>query len=154
MTAKALDNDPGYQPEPAYTATSNDRFDIKVINMSRAFLWDGPGDGTSPILGQEDYSPIRSAKDAIANGALWVNAAGNTGQNSWFSRNISLHKNKKNKQLEVDFDSTASTDTCNDMTLKKGQKYTFQARWKDRWGGATKDLDLHLMGPRRERWTA
>ena len=36
------------------------------------------------------------------------------------------------------------------MTLKKGQKYTFQARWKDRWGGATKDLDLHLMGPRRD----
>ena len=82
MTAKALDNNPGHQPEPAYTATSNDGFDIKVINMSRSFPWDGPGDGNSPIQKPQDYSPIRSANDAIANGALWINAAGNAGQNS------------------------------------------------------------------------
>ena len=76
MTAKALDNDPGYQPEPAYTATCNDGFDIKVINMSRSFLWDGPGDGASPLKTASNYSPIRSANDAIANGSLWVNSAG------------------------------------------------------------------------------
>ena len=148
MTAKALDNNPGHLPEPAYTATSNDEFDIKVINMSRSFPWDGPGDGTSPLQSTNNYSPIRSANDAIANGALWINAAGNAGQNSWFSRNTRLHE--ENNQLSVDFDNTADTDTCNDMTLKKGQKYWFQARWKDQWGRATKDLDLHLMGPRRD----
>ena len=119
MTAKALDNDQDYQPEPAYTATSNDGFDIKVINMSRSFLWDGPGDGTSPLEDTDNYSPIRSANDAIANGALWINAAGNAGQNSWFSRNIRLHN--QNNQLAVDFDSDVGTDTCNDMTLKKGK---------------------------------
>ena len=145
MTAKGLDNNPSYQPVPEYDPTTNDDFNIKVINMSRTFLWDGPGDGTSPLQGDTDYSPIRSADDAITNGALWVNAAGNGGEVTWFSDDIDL-----DNQLMVDFDPSEDTeDICNGIELKTTETYWFQARWKDVWPSAEKNLDLHLLRPKK-----
>ena len=53
---------------------------VDVINHSRSHLWDGPGDGTSPFVGTDNYSPINSVKDAAANDTIWVNPAGNSGE--------------------------------------------------------------------------
>ena len=44
---------------------------VQVINMSLAWTWDGPGDGTSPY----SDSPLNTVNKAVAGGAVWVNAA-------------------------------------------------------------------------------
>ncbi len=54
---------------------------LQVINFSRGTLWDGPGDGTSPA----GDSSLNSVDDAVADGILWVNAAGNAAQQTWYS---------------------------------------------------------------------
>ena len=53
---------------------------IRVINYSAACRWDGPGDGTSPY----SDSPLASVNAAVAGGAVFVTAAGNEGQSTWF----------------------------------------------------------------------
>ena len=89
MTAGDQDNE-GIEigPTPSYITSENNNFNIKVINHSRSYLWDGPGDGSSRTTDLEMYSPLDSADDAINNGAIWVNSAGNEEERTWFSRDI------------------------------------------------------------------
>ena len=54
--------------------------DVSVINMSLGWLFDGPGDGTSPRA----HSPLNTLAKAVNNDILWVNSAGNSGHSSWF----------------------------------------------------------------------
>ena len=114
----------------------------KVINHNRAYLWDGPGDGSSPYDDPSDkYSPLLSADNAIANGAIWIAAAGNYGNKTWFSRDIGFDRNN------VNFRPTGEAVTCNEVHLQDGRQYDFQLRWKNPWPLADLDLDIYLYGP-------
>ena len=53
---------------------------VTVINMSLAWTWDGPGDGTSPNAD----SPLVTVDIAVNGGAIWVNSAGNAAKSSWY----------------------------------------------------------------------
>ena len=148
MTAKLLDNPENqssqpydFGPAPQYNTTQNDNFDVKVITQSMSALWDGPGDGNSAMPDPDRYSLILSADAAIANGALWVNAAGNSALQTWFSQSPTYAGDY------IDFDETATTDTCNAVDLTEGQKYTIQLRWRGSWPGLNKNLDLLLYNP-------
>ena len=48
---------------------------VRVINYSAGWVWDGPGNGTSPY----SDSPLKSVDAATAGGAVFVAAAGNEG---------------------------------------------------------------------------
>ena len=115
----------------------------KVINHSRAYLWDGPGDGSSPYddPSAQYYSPLLSADNAIANGAIWIAVAGNYGNKTWFSRDIGFDGNK------VNFRPAGEAVTCNEVYLQDGRRYDFQLRWKNPWPLADLDLDIYLYGP-------
>ena len=46
---------------------------VQIINTSRRWEWDGPGDGTSPYTD----SPLNTVDSAVASGVIWVKSAGN-----------------------------------------------------------------------------
>ena len=152
MTAKSQDNVRtilgGYRPEigptPSYDSSANDDFNIKVINHSRSYPWDGPGDGSSRTTQLPIYSPLDSADYAINNGAIWVNAAGNYGERTWFSRDLVYNANF------VKFDPAVDISICNMVKLKADHDYTFQLRWSGPWPGADQDLDLYLFSPEQD----
>ena len=145
MTAGDQDNE-GIEigPTPSYITSENNNFNIKVINHSIAYLWDGPGDGSSRTTDLEMYSPLDSADDAINNGAIWVNSAGNEGERTWFSRDIRYYGEY------VKFNPAVDNNTCNMVNLKAGHDYTFQLRWSGPWPGADQDLDLYLFSPEQD----
>ena len=131
-----------------------------VIVHSATYLWDGPGDGTSPF-----YDTPLKAIDAAVNGtvfngntpatdsdgnkivnpAVWVNAAGNHAKLTWFSRTFS----DRNADDRMEFNGD---DDCNKIRLRRNHSYYFQLRWDDAWRGtnnngvgASKDLALQLV---------
>ena len=55
---------------------------VSVINQSLSWIFDGPGDGTSP----DPISPLNTVDGAVAAGIVWVNSAGNSAQRTWFQR--------------------------------------------------------------------
>ena len=58
--------------EPPYVATDNNYFNIKIINHSISYPWDGPGDGTSWLILGAAPSPLETVDTATANGAIWA----------------------------------------------------------------------------------
>ena len=55
---------------------------VSVISRSMSFLlYDGPGDGTSPF----SNAVLRRVDQAVGEGTVWVNSAGNYAQKSWFA---------------------------------------------------------------------
>ena len=107
---------------------------VAVINYSAAWFWDGPGDGTSPL----SISPLNTVDAAVAGGIIWVNAAGNEAENTWFSRQIVDADDNK----LIDFDQN---DDINTVDLIKDYRFTVQLRWDDRWRGASRDLGVFLF---------
>ena len=105
--------------------------------------WEGPGDGTTPY----SNGMQRSVDKAVANGITWVNSAGNEADATWFGN-----------FTDTDGDGLhefSGTDNCNNYALYDGgqiyaARFTrevelkIQLRWDDRWGGASRDLDLIL----------
>ena len=55
---------------------------VSVINKSQVWNFDGPGDGTSPF----STSPLNAIDRAVSAGIVWVNAAGNHAERTWFMR--------------------------------------------------------------------
>ena len=109
---------------------------VQVINYSVSWLWDGPGDGTSP----RSNSPLKSVDAAVAGGILWVNSAGNRANDTWFKR---PYRDRNSSNGLVEF---GSDDAFNSIVLVAERRARFQLRWADVWGGATRDLDLLLIG--------
>ncbi|MSQ21890.1 MAG: hypothetical protein EXR53_01080 [Dehalococcoidia bacterium] len=105
---------------------------VKVINHSVAWTWSGPGDGTSPF----SNSPLATVNATVAGGAIWVNAAGNSTQNSWTGSFSDPNSNG--------WHNFSGADETNDVTLVAGEQITVQLRWDDSWSAASKDLDLLL----------
>ena len=107
--------------------------DVDVINYSVRWLWDGPGDGTTPF----SDSPLRAVDTAVAAGITWVNAAGNEAQATWYG-----------DFADTDGDGFHNFDgdlECNELEVESlFSVITAQLRWNDSWGGATRDVDLQL----------
>ena len=135
MTAKQSDNG---STRP-YDTSANDDFNVKVINNSRSSPWDGPGDGTSWLIPGAAPSPLETLDTATANGAIWVNAAGNQNQLTWFSRSPHFGSDI----LHYD---ALHTNVCNSTYLSSATTHTFYLRWADT-PNAEIDLNLYLFGP-------
>ncbi len=107
---------------------------VQVINHSVGWTHYGSrGDGTSPL----SSSPLNTVDQAEAAGITWVNAAGNSAENTWFGG-----------FLDPDDDNIMNFDDArvevNFVDLRECARYLIQLRWEDSWGGATTDLDVYL----------
>ncbi len=106
---------------------------VSVINYSAGWIFDGPGDGTSPL----SVSPLNTVDRAVASDVLWVNSAGNAAEDTWFD-----------SFYDPDGDGAHGFNASNDEVLNLGlrecSRNTYQLRWEDSWTAASTDLDLHL----------
>ena len=109
--------------------------DVEVINMSLAWTWSGPGDGSSRF----SYSSLSSVDAAVSGGIVWVNSAGNEANNTWYGAFSDADGD--------DFHEFRGTDECNDllMELEAGERFIAMLRWDDSWTSPSTDLDLHLV---------
>ena len=105
---------------------------VSVIAHGVSYEYDGPGDGTSRF----SNSPLKTVDRAVSGGIVWVNAAGNQGQRTWFGT-YSIVTSGSSRFLAFD-----GTDVFNDLTLDSGGTATVQLRWEDSWHSASRDLDL------------
>ena len=112
---------------------------VSVINHSRTWLFDGPGDGTSP----SSISPLNTVDRAVAGGIVWVNAAGNSAQYTWFQRGPFSYSTITANGEDVRVINFEGTNFKNRFHIWG----PLQLRWDDTWGRATRDLDLFLVRP-------
>ena len=112
---------------------------VSVINHSMTWLFDGPGDGTSPSF----ISPLNTVDRAVEAGMVWVNAAGNSAQRTWFKRGPFSYST-----ITVDGEDfrVLNFDASN-FTNRFHVWGSLQLRWDDTWSGATRDLNLFLASP-------
>ena len=108
---------------------------VSVINSSVLWTFDGPGDGTSPF----SDSPLKTVDRAVDGGIIWVNAAGNDAQRTWFGTPTFTEGGET-----LEFLKFSGSDIQNDMDLKAGDEVFIELRWDDSWGTANRDLDLGL----------
>jgi hypothetical protein len=106
---------------------------VTVINYSVGWIYDGPGDGTSP----SSDSPLNTVDQAVSRGITWVNSAGNSAGDSW-TGNFSDHDGDD----IMSFNSSGAE--INPIDLQECRIYSVQMRWEDSWGGASTDLDMYL----------
>jgi hypothetical protein len=107
---------------------------IRIINASffSGLIFEGPGDGTSPY-GDSLYALV---DQAVAAGALWVNAAGNAGDSGWTGAWTDADNNGR-----LEFAPGVEVDS---MTLAAGADVTVAIRWADPWGASANNYDLEL----------
>ena len=104
---------------------------VEVISHSVNWVYDGPGDGTSP----RGDSPLRTINMAVKSGALWVNAVGNEARSTWTGPVVDVDGDHR-----IEFSGTER----NRVEVRRGQPLQIQMRWDDRWGGAVSDLDVFI----------
>ena len=107
---------------------------VTVINYSVGWVFDGPGDGTSP----SSVSPLNTVDQAVARDVLWVNSAGNNADGTWFGR-------YSNPDGDGVLGFGDQNDVVIDLPIRECRGYRFQLRWEDSWEGAITDLDLHFV---------
>jgi subtilisin family serine protease len=108
---------------------------VRIINASwsSGYLFEGPGDGTSP----RPDSTYALVDQAVAGGAFWVNSAGNSGALGWTG-----------SWADADSDGLlewAASDERNSVTLAGGEEIAIAIRWAEKWGAASHDYDLQLL---------
>ena len=111
---------------------------VLVINHSRLWSFDGPGDGASPL----SISPLNSIDRAVAAGIVWVNAAGNQARGTWFKRGPFDYTTENIDGEEVRFLRFSGSEVRNRNSFIGGR---LELRWADEWGGADTDLDLFAL---------
>ena len=111
---------------------------VLVINHSRLWAFDGPGDGTSPL----SISPLNSIDRAVSAGIVWVNAAGNQAQGTWFKRSPLDYTTDTIDGEEIKFLRFSGSEIKNLNSYIGGR---LELRWDDKWGGADTDLDLFAL---------
>ena len=116
---------------------------VSVINHSRLWDFDGYGDGTSPF----SISPLNTIDTAVDADIVWVNAAGNHAQRTWFKRGPFSFSTVNIGGENVRVVNFSGSDYKNAF-YSRGR---LELRWDDTWGGATRDLDLILVHPDGER---
>ena len=107
---------------------------VSVVVSAETFVFDGPGDGTSPF----GDSPLRTVDRAVAGGIIWANAAGNGAQRTWFGPYSTVEVEDSR------FLKFYGSDIFNEMLLDAGDRITVQLRWDDSWRGASRNFDLLL----------
>ena len=107
---------------------------VSVIVRAETYLFDGPGDGTSPF----GDSPLKTVDRAVAGGIIWANAAGNFARRTWFGPYSTVESE------DIRFLDFHGSDVFNEMLLDAGDWITVQLRWDDSWRGASRDFDLLL----------
>ena len=112
---------------------------VDVINHSIIWTFDGPGDGTSPY----SNSPLKIVDTAVSGGILWVNAAGNNAQKTWFGSFSNANDNELLDFFVVGGQSDETIDVDLGGLFAASSLYA-QLRWDDTWPGARRDLDLLL----------
>ena len=112
---------------------------VSVINHSMHWEFDGPGDGTSPL----SISPLNTVNTAVAAGVVWVNAAGNQAQRTWFKRGPFSYSAISVDGEDVRVINFDGSDFRNNSHIWG----RLVLRWGDSWGGASRDLDLLLVRP-------
>ena len=112
---------------------------VQVINHSVGWPWDGPGDGTSP----NGESPLNTVDAAIEKGIVWVNSAGNWGDNAWFGAFRDVDGDGKH---EFDDEEHSTDDEGWDERNCLANVHLVQLRWQGQWGSGAQlaDLDLYL----------
>ena len=111
---------------------------VSVINHSRLWSFDGPGDGTSPL----SISPLNSIDRAVAAGIVWVNAAGNQALGTWFKRGPFDYTTVNIDGEGIRFLRFTGSEIRNKEAYIGGR---LELRWEDDWGGAETDLDLFAL---------
>ena len=106
---------------------------VSVINYSVGWIFDGPGDGTSP----SSISPLKTVDQSVASGVIWVNSAGNSGQRAWFG-------DYSNPDGDRPISFGGQNDEVMDIPVRACRTYRVQLRWEDTWEGASTDLNLYL----------
>ena len=106
---------------------------VQVINYSVGYIFDGPGDGTSPL----SVSPLNTVDRAVEKDILWVNSAGNAGQDTWFG-------GYSDSDGDSFLDFGGPIEEFIGLPLYECERSVVQLRWEDSWTGARTDLDLHL----------
>ena len=107
---------------------------VQVINYSAGWIFDGPGDGTSPST----VSPLNTVDQAVANDIIWLNSAGNSADGTWFGGYSDPDGNNA-----IGFGG--SNDEIIDTPWRTCSSFVVQLRWEDSWTGAGTDLDLHII---------
>ena len=105
---------------------------VTVINMSLAWTWEGPGDGT----GFFTNGVLETVALSVQSGVTWINSAGNYANSNWYGAYADADGDAK-----IEFDTGVENNTVN---LDAGEKITVQGRWDDSWTNASRDLDLYL----------
>ena len=105
---------------------------VSVINHSRSWTFDGPGDGTSPYTN----SPLKTVDRAVTAGIIWINSAGSRAKSTWFG----TYSNPEDSAY-LNFDGT---DETIDMQLFEGDEIRVQLRWDDSWDAANRDFNLGI----------
>lgn len=108
---------------------------VRVISASftSGFLFDGPGDGTAG----RPSSFYDAVNAAAAAGVLWVNSAGNSGDEAW--------SGAWSDPDQDDLLNFAGADETNTVTLAAGQPLAVAICWTDPWGASANDYDLVLI---------
>jgi Ca2+-binding RTX toxin-like protein len=78
-----------------------------------------------------------AAEDALANGILWVNSAGNYARSHWRGSFAT------NPDSDANLDWVATGDELNGVTIGAGQQQCFRAKW-DSWPATGIDYQLRL----------
>jgi hypothetical protein len=104
---------------------------VTVINRSASWtVFQGPGDGTSPV----SNNVFESINHAANNGIIWVNSAGNYAEQNWWTGSPSADADGF-----IYFDGSS---VLNYVDLVAGQQFSLVVRWDDNWPGASRDLDV------------
>jgi len=103
---------------------------VQIINHSVGWGWDGPGDGTSP----SSDSPLNSVDQAVTDGMLWVNAAGNEYEDTWFGSWSNPDSDQWMNFLGIDESNAINAGFLDNIQV--------QLRWQSSWLAADTDLKL------------
>ena len=106
---------------------------VQVINYSVGYIFDGPGDGTSPY----SDSPLNTVDWAVEEDILWVSSAGNAADGTWFGGYSDSDGDKF-------LDFGGSIEEVIDLPVYECLRHVVQLRWEDSWTAARTDMDLHL----------
>ena len=117
---------------------------VSVIVYPVSWPFDGPGDGTSPF---ED-SPLKTVDRAVSGGAVWLSAAGNAAEETWFGPYSAVDVG------DFTFLVFDGVDIFNNVVFSAGDLIRVQLRWDDSWRGARRDFDLILWDFATSRPTA
>ena len=104
---------------------------VDIINHSVGYGIKAPGDGTS----MDASHPLNSVKSAVDAGVVWVNAAGNDAETTWYG---------PFREGPGGIHYFSGTISRNVVRLKSGDKMSAYLRWQDRWPGATCNLSMYL----------